>query len=382
MPREEKPGIWQQRATRVIFFIGGFGAASWAPLVPLLKARLQIGEDVLGLLLLCIGFGSLLTMPLAGVAAARFGCRRVLTVSVLWYALLLAVLCTADSFCTAVPALLCFGASMGMVDVVANIHAVTVEQAAGRRLMSGMHALWSVGGFAGAGLFGIWLELGLTPQMAVAAAIGIMLVLLAAFRGHLLRYGSEKEGAAWFAIPRGIVAFIGMVAFISFLVEGAIMDWGGVFLTTVRGMDLSMAGTGFAAFSAAMLVMRLTGDWLVQRIGAQPVVLGGSVLSMAGFLLVIFSPWTMLLYAGFFAIGIGIANIVPIFYSMLGQQQVMPLNMAVSAVSTLGYLGILMGPALIGFIAHQTSLYVSFGLLAALVLAQMGMARYVYQKIL
>ncbi len=380
--REEVPGIWQQRATRAVFFIGGFGTSSWAPLVPLLKARMQLTEDVLGMLLLCIGLGSLFTMPVSGIAAARFGCRRVLTLSIVFFALLLLVLSEASSFWILVPALLAFGAAMGLLDVVANIHAVTVEQAAGRRLMSGMHALWSVGGFAGAGIFSIWLQLGLTPRMAIGIAAGLMLGLLLLFRHHLLRYGGEKEGAAWFAVPRGIVGFIGAVAFITFLVEGAMMDWGGVFLTTVRGLDMSLAGTGFAAFSAAMLIMRLTGDWLVQRMGAQQVVLGGSLLSVAGFLLVIFAPWTICLYGGFFCIGIGLANIVPTFYSMLGQQQVMPLNMAVSAVSTLGYLGILMGPALIGFIAHQTSLYVSFGLLAALVFAQMGMARYVYQKIL
>ena len=160
------------------------------------------------------------------------------------------------------------------------------------------------------------------------------------------------------------------------------MDWGGVFLTTLKHMDISMAGTGFAVFSAAMLMMRLTGDWLVQRFGGKVIVLGGGILSAAGFLLVIFSPWQVLLYAGFFAIGIGSANIVPIFYSLLGKQKVMPINMAVSAVSTLGYLGILMGPALIGFVAHHTSLYISFLLLAALVVLQTLIAAYVYRKVL
>ena len=129
-------------------------------------------------------------------------------------------------------------------------------------------------------------------------------------------------------------------------------------------------------------MMRLTGDWLVQRFGGKVIVLGGGILSAAGFLLVIFSPWQVLLYAGFFAIGIGSANIVPIFYSLLGKQKAMPINMAVSAVSTLGYLGILMGPAVIGFVAHQTSLYVSFGLLAGLVVLQLVIASYVYKKVL
>ena len=379
---KDKPGPWQQHAARAIFFVGGFGAASWAPLVPLLKARLQIDEGVLGLLLLCIGLGSLVTMPISGAAAARFGCRRVLAVVSCLYALLLLTLSQIASFGLAVPTLLAFGAVMGMLDVTVNIQAVLVEKAAGRRLMSGFHALWSVGGFVGAGLFGVWLQLGLTPEQATLGAALLMFALLAFFVRHLLPYGGEKAGTALFAIPRGIVAFVGVIGCIAFLVEGAIMDWGGVFLTTLKQMDLSMAGTGFAGFSAAMLLMRLTGDLLVQRWGSRILVLGGGMLSVAGFLLVIFSPWQPLLYIGFFAIGIGSANIVPIFYSLLGRQKVMPLNMAVSAVSTLGYLGILMGPALIGFVAHHTSLYISFLLLAALVVLQTLIAAYVYRKVL
>lgn len=382
MEQVEKPGRWQQHATRVIFFIGGFGAASWAPLIPFLKARLQIDEGVLGMLLLCIGAGSLFTMPFAGRTAARFGCRRVLSVVACAYALLLVLLGAAASFWLAVPALVTFGAVMGILDVTVNIQAVMVEQAAGHRLMSGFHALWSVGGFAGAGLFGVWMSLGLTPLQTAVCAAGLMLILLGAFGRYLLPYGGEKPaGGTLFARPKGIVAFVGIICCIAFLAEGAIMDWSGVFLTTLKGMDLSKAGTGFAVFSAAMLVMRLTGDWLVPRLGSRRIVLGGSALSVLGFLLVIFSSGALPLYLGFFAIGMGCANIVPVFYSVLGRQQDMSVNMAVSAVSTLGYMGILMGPAVIGFVAHQTSLYISFGLLAALVVVQMLIARYVYRTV-
>ncbi len=214
---QEHQRKWQQYATRAIFFIGGFGAASWAPLVPLLKARLQIGDDVLGMLLLCIGGGSLLTMPLAGIVAARFGCRRVVIVMAAIYAIMLLVLSKVDTFFAAIPALLIFGAVMGMIDVVANIHAVIVEKESGRRLMSGMHALWSVGGFAGAGIFGVWLKIGLTPFMATTCASVIMLVLLAFFGHHLLAYGGDRNSAALFAVPRGIVAFVGIIALIAFL---------------------------------------------------------------------------------------------------------------------------------------------------------------------
>ena len=374
--------IWTQHATRAVFFIGGFGAASWAPLVPLLRERLAIGEDILGLLLLCIGIGSLLTMPLSGAAAVRLGCRKVLTFASLAFAVLLFLLSQVSEILAAVPVLLLFGAVMGCIDVVVNIQAVIVEKASGRRLMSGMHGLWSVGGFAGAGLFGVWVGgLGLSPTASTLIAAGIMTGAILFFARFLLPYGGEA-GGRMLAMPRGIVTFVGIIACIAFLVEGAIMDWSGVFLTAVRGFDMSLAGTGFTVFSAAMLTMRLIGDRLVQEMGQKRVILGGSLLALAGFLAVIFAPEVWLLYAGFFAIGVGSANIVPVFFSLLGRQKDMPIGLAVPAVSTLGYLGILMGPAAIGALAHAASLYAAFGLLAGLTAVQFVIAWHVYRKVL
>ena len=205
MGRYQNIGDTQAHAVRAFFFIGGFGSASWAPLVPLLRERLSIGDDVLGLLLLCVGIGSLVTMPLAGM--------------------------------------------------------------------------------------------------------------------------------------------------------------------------------GFSVFSAAMFLMRLFGDAVVQRLGQRPVAVGGALLACAGILLVMFAPVDALLYAGFFAIGIGAANIVPVFFSLMGKQDVMPIGAAVSAVSTMGYLGILAGPAAIGFVSHMVSLQAAFGILAVLCLVQACVGMYVFRRI-
>lgn len=377
-----KPGLVEQRATKALFFIGGFGAASWAPLVPYLRERLAIGDDVLGLLLLCIGIGSLFTMPFSGAAAARVGCRRVLTIAALLYPVMLLALCQVASLPLAVVLLLMFGAAMGSIDSVVNIQAVIVEKAAGRRLMSGMHAMWSIGGFVGAGLFSLWVgSLGLSPWLSTCIAGAIIWGILAIAARHLLPYGGDAGGQL-LALPHGIVIFVGIIACISFLVEGAMMDWGGVFLTQARGFDLALAGTGFTAFSLAMLAMRLIGDRTVQRFGQQLVILGGLVLAFIGFALLICAPTAALLFAGFFLIGIGSANVVPVFYSLLGRQNVMPINLAVPAVSTLGYLGVLMGPAAIGLLAHQTSIYTAFSFLAALVAIEGLIAAYVYRQIL
>ena len=378
--RKKEIGMCEVHAARAFFFIGGFGTATWAPLVPLLRERLMVGDDVLGMLLLCIGVGSLLTMPLSGALAMRLGCRRVvMTASILFAAILLLVSCV-DALSLAVPIVLIFGAVMGCIDVVVNIVAVLVEKGIGRRIMSGMHAFWSLGGFAGAGLYGVWVGLlGLTPFQSTAIAAGLILLLTVVFGRHLIPYGGG--GGALLALPRGIIVFVGMTAFIAFLSEGAVMDWGGVYLTTVRGMDLALAGTGYSVFSAAMLTMRFLGDRVVQRIGALSVAVGGALLAFGGILLVMFAPVDALLYVGFFAIGIGSANIVPVFFSLMGRQNVMPVSAAVSAVSTMGYLGILAGPAAIGFVSSLTTLQTAFAMLAALSTLQAAIGFCVFKRI-
>lgn len=378
--RKKEIGMREVHAARAFFFIGGFGTATWAPLVPLLRERLMVGDDVLGMLLLCIGVGSLLTMPLSGALAMRLGCRRVvMTASILFAAILLLVSCV-DALSLAVPIVLIFGAVMGCIDVVVNIVAVLVEKGIGRRIMSGMHAFWSLGGFVGAGLYGVWVGLlGLTPFQSTAIAAGLILLLTAVYGRHLIPYGGG--GGALLALPRGIIVFVGMTAFIAFLSEGAVMDWGGVYLTTVRGMDLALAGTGYSVFSAAMLTMRFLGDRVVQRIGALLVAVGGALLAFGGILLVMFAPVDALLYVGFFAIGIGSANIVPVFFSLMGRQNVMPVSAAVSAVSTMGYLGILAGPAAIGFVSSLTTLQTAFAMLAALSILQATIGFYVFKRI-
>ena len=379
--KSQEIGDREANATRAIFFVSGFGAASWAPLVPVLRGRLAIGDDLLGVLLLCIGIGSLLVMPIAGVLAERIGCRRVLIVSAVLYAASLLSICFVSSFWMAVPVIFFFGGLMGCVDVVMNIAAVIVEQGIGRRIMSGMHGFWSLGGFVGAGLYGVWVGLaGLTAFQSTLIAAVLMLALTAVFGRHLIPYGGGGGGSL-IAIPRGIVAFVGVTAFIAFLSEGAVMDWSGVYLTTVRGMDLSLAGMGFSVFSGAMLLMRFLGDHVIQRVGQFPVAVGGALLAFVGILLVMFAPVNTLLYLGFFAIGIGSANIVPVFFSLMGRQSVMPVGTAVSAVSTMGYLGILAGPAAIGFVSAQTNLMTAFGMIAALCIVQALVGFYIFKKI-
>ena len=362
------PGVAEQRATRVVFFITGFGNSAWAALVPFAKARAEVSDGMLGLLLLGLGIGSIVTMPIAGACAARFGCRRVMIAASLVVAAALPFLATLSALPALVAALMVFGAGIGAMDVAINIQAIIVERASGRSMMSGFHGLFSLGGIAGAGGMAALLSAGASPLAAVlCVSLGIA-VALAASAAHLLPYGARSEGPA-FAMPRGIVLFIGALCFVLFLAEGAVLDWSAVFLTSVRGVAASHAGLGYAAFAATMTAGRLAGDRIVDRLGRQRVVLVGGLCAAAGFVVAVaVRSWEATL-GGYALVGVGCANIVPVLFSAVGRQDVMPENVAVPAITTLGYAGILVGPAGIGFVAHLTTLPAAFLILAAMLVA-------------
>ncbi|APC18410.1 MFS transporter [Pseudomonas frederiksbergensis] len=367
-PVSVRPGRLEQMSTRIAFFIAGFGIAAWAPLVPYAKARAGLDDGTLGLLLLCLGVGSILAMPMACALASRFGCRRVLSGGTLLICLALPLLATVSSIPLLMAALFLFGAGLGTVDSTVNLQAVIVERASGKTMMSGFHGLFSLGGIVGAAGVSALLGLGISPLGATWVVIVFLLVSLLKAAPHLLPYGSASSGPA-FAIPHGVVLFIGSLCFIVFLAEGAVLDWSAVFLTSERHLDTAYAGLGYAAFALTMTVGRLTGDAIVHKLGATRVIVFGGLTAAAGLLLATLAPAWEAALIGYALVGVGCSNIVPVLYTAVGKQNVMPENIAVPAITTLGYAGILAGPAVIGFIAHGSSLSFAFGLIAVLLLA-------------
>lgn len=354
------PGAPERATTRAAFFVLGVGVSAWATLVPYAKARLVLDEADLGLLLLCVGVGSLVAMPFAGTLTGRFGCRKVLLASLPVFLGVLPLLASVESTAIMALCLLVFGASMGLMDVALNIQSVFVEQAAGKPLMSGFHGLYSVGGAVGAG--GMVVLLGLMPPLyAVGVACAALVALLAAYGRHFIPYGSGGGGPL-FVVPRGIVLLIGVLCFIMYLGEGTILDWSALFMTVERGVEPSRAGLAYGCFSVTMVLGRLFGDRIVQRFGDARILFWGSLCAAAGFGVVIAAPWAWASFLGFAVVGIGVSNIVPVLFSATARQTFMPLSLAISAVTTIGYSGVLTGPALMGFVAHASSLFVVFGI--------------------
>ena len=358
-------GSRERRSTRMLFFIGGFGAAAWASLVPFAKARAGLDEGTLGLLLLCLGSGSIIAMPISGALVTRFGCRKVLTAACVLMCLTLPLLAAASTFVSLAVVLFLFGAGLGCADCAFNIQAIIVETESGKALMSGFHGFYSVGGICGSASVSALLTLGASPIISTLAAVALMLAVLSLAFSGLLPYGSPSEGPP-FAIPRGIVLFLGILCCSVFLAEGAMLDWCGVFLTEYRGMPSAQSGFGFASFALAMTAGRLTGDAIVNKLGPRVTIAGGGTLAVLGILISTLMPAWEFALAGYALVGLGCSNIVPVLFSAVGRQKTMPQSVAVPAITTLGYAGVLSGPAGIGFIAHHSSLTTAFLVVAAL----------------
>lgn len=357
----------ENTATRISFFLAGFMMAIWAAMVPFIKARLSLDEAHLGTLLLCVGLGALCVMPFCGGVIARHGVAFLLKRAYfLASALLFAVYFSQNVFLTAA-VLFLFGMVFGSIDVSMNVHAVEVDRRSSKRLIAGFHALYSFGNVAGALGMATLLNVNFSVWMSVA----ILLILglfawILVYRNLLFDAGRSSEKAPAFAVPRGFVLLLGLICFVLFMVEGAVLDWGGVFLIQEKRVAIENAGLAFASFATAMTLMRLLGDRLITIAGPRLCVLLGALMAALALVGTLAFQNIYCVIASFFFLGLGLANLVPIAFASTANQNLMPMSMALAAVTTLGYGGQLLGPAFIGYVAKGTDLSVAFALLAFL----------------
>lgn len=358
-----------RKASLLIFLVCGIGLSSWAPMVPFAKINLGLDDAALGLVLLSLGAGAILTMPFTGFFINKFGSRKVMLVSAIMIAIALPLLLLTKSAAELAAILFIFGASIGSIDVAMNSHAVLVQEKYGRHIMSSFHGMFSLGGLAGSIGLGFLIKMGLSPSVA-AVSISVMLVVIAGSQyQYLFAKAEEKSVDSFsFSLPTGPVVALGLMCFVFFLAEGALLDWSAVFLQFNRNFEPSMAGLGYAVFSVAMAVMRLTGDKIIHKIGSSKVVLYGALVSAAGYFIAVTIPWPGAALIGFALVGLGAANVVPVFFTAAGNIPGIAPSVSLPAVTTLGYMGQLAGPAMIGFIADAFSLPIALGFVGVLLL--------------
>lgn len=360
--------------TRLAFFIAGFGLSCWAPLVPFAQERMQAEPAMLGIVLLCLGFGAVVGMPVAGGLSAKIGCKPVIIAGALGLAMTLPLLAILSSPVALGVTLFIFGASLGATDVAANVHGTHVQSRAGIPLMSGFHGFYSLGGLAGASVTTAIIASGWFIWGAASiASLAIILCLIKARAGFV--HTREDNEHPFFVLPKGKVVVIGVLAMVLFLAEGAMLDWGALLLIQVKNISASTSGAGYVIFAVAMALSRFVGDRIVAGVGEKVMLIAGVTVTGCSLFLI---AWLTPLFAVFAAIalaGFAAGNVVPVLFTLAGKQKSMPATLAISAASILGYLGVLMGPAFVGFVAHFTGLKVAFFCLGGLVVASSMLIR-------
>ncbi len=353
-------------ATRVAFFVNGFSISAWAPMVPFVKSRLAVSDGTLGLLLLWIGAGSITSMLLTGPLCSRFGSKPIIGATGFALAVILPTLAFAGTPFALAVALFLFGAALGSMDVAMNVHAVAVERAAARPLMSGFHGMFSVGGFAGSSFMTALLSLQIKSTQGVLACSALIVIAMLLATPRLIAAVPGEERGPLFAVPHGFIILLAVLAAATFLAEGALLDWSALLVTDTGLVPAAQGGLGYMLFAIAMTVGRFGGDAVVARIGDRSTLLWGGLAAVAGFVVLLVAPIAVIALGGFLLIGVGASNLVPVLFRRAGSQRVMPPALAVSAMTTIGYAGILAGPAVIGFVAQAIGLHGAFWVLALL----------------
>jgi MFS family permease len=358
-------------AVAAMFMANGFVMGAWAPQIPLLLPRHQITEGTLGLLILVLGLGAVGSMLFAGRLIARFGGRLVLSL----FSLALIPALPAVVFSPSIPTLALFmavfGAMAGCMDVAMNAQAVEVERRLHRAIMSSSHGFWSLGGFFGgsAGSF-IIAHLGSEVQSLVTAGVTACLVFgalpfllptvpvvpSAPARTHLL----PRDAGLW---------LLGFMAFFSMVPEGAVLDWAAIYLQKELGSDVFRSGLAFAFFAGAMAVMRFAGDAVRNRFGAVRTLRVSGLIGAAGLMGGALAPYDWVAIVSFAIAGLGVANMVPIMFSAAGNRQGVPSAVAISTVTMVGYCGILVAPASIGWVAEHFGFRPTYAGLSLLLVA-------------
>ena len=362
--------IASPRAARIavaaIFCVNGALMATWFARIPDVKQQLGLSEGALSLALLCSAVGALIAQPTAGWVIGRLGSRTPTSLLAVLFCAVAILPSISPSLPILMASLLIFGAVNGALDVSMNAQAALVERQYGRSIMNSFHALWSVGGLAGAAVGALAASRGLPVfvHFVIGAGVGALL-MLAALRGLVADEAQTGGNEPAFALPTRALIPMGIVALSALICEGAIGDWGAIYLREGLATSAALAAIGYAVFALMMAGGRFTGDWLATHFGSGQIVRAGGMLIVAGIVLALLradAPWLSII--GYGLIGAGASCIFPLILSAAARTPGVAPGVGIAAMATAGYTGFLLGPPLIGGLAEVVTLRGSLGVLA------------------
>ncbi|TQV72546.1 MFS transporter [Denitrobaculum tricleocarpae] len=355
-------------AVAAMFFLNGAFFGGWASRIPSIKEGFGLSPDALGLLLLLLAAGAIVSFPFAGAATDRYGAARVTWWLAVFYAAALMMIGVAREIWFLAIALFLFGVTHGAMDVAMNAWGAEVERRARRPILSMLHAIFSLGAGVGAA-FGVGvlkLDWSVTQHFLSFAVLATLPCMVLANIDWTSDTSAKIGGGRLFNLPKGVLILVGIIAFCSAMGEGAMADWSALFLVETVAASESQAAAGYAVFSVAMVLARLFGHRVIQSLGAFRTTQLSGVTAFIGILLAVFGTSVFVVLCGYAFMGLGFALIMPLAFSKAANDPDQPSGTAIASVATLGYGGLLLGPPIIGFLAEHTSFETSFLLLALL----------------
>jgi len=344
-------------ATRAQFSALGFSAGIWGVHIPSVKAHYGLSASGLSMVLLAIAVGAVFCLTLAGRIVAALGARLVVLLAGLVICAALALVVNVNSMFALIPLMLVFGGANGLFDVSINAEGTVLEAQSGKRVMSNFHGMYSVGGMVGAGVGALLIAADVAPALQLAGLGAVLAILVAVASVFMLPvHPKDPEHQSTNSLPRGTLAVMGVLAAVGLLAEGAMYDWSVLYMQTETGALPALAALGYASFSAAMAATRFVGDTLRAHMSAQRLMAASGALAAVGMATALLVHDPIVALIGFAFVGIGFANVVPILFIGATKVPGVAPAAAIATVSSVGYLGFVAGPPLVGGIAHSLSL--------------------------
>lgn len=351
----------------VFYFISGFGYAAWASRIPSIQHQLHLNEAALGGVLFAMPAGMMMTMPLTGALLSRFSSRSIMLTGATIFAVMLGLLGFVNQVWQLVTILLFLGSSRNLFNLSLNAQSVSVQSLYSRSIMTFFHGVWSTAGFAGAALGYVLIRNNISSAWHLPLVSVLMIITMFIFYPNTIYHKpSPQQKRPVFSLPDKFLLKFSLICFACMACENTMYDWAGIYFEKALHVSRQAATIGFVFYMVAMTVARFFGDSLVNRVGVKKILNYSGWLIFCGLLLAVLIPQPVVAVFGFVLTGAGVSCIVPLVFSMAGKSKTMSGASAIAAISTIGYLGFLVVPPFVGFIAQATSLRVAFGLIALL----------------
>ena len=342
------------KAAKFSFFLAGFSIAAWAPLVPYLKTRLNITHLELSQIILLMGAGSIIGMLIATILVKILGIRKTLGSSAIILLLSIIFLVNANSYAAAAIAICIYGIALGCIEVGANIYGTLLENEYKKILLPAMHGFYSTGEIISLSIITLLLNISFGIELAVIAPILAVFAVFVFFVPYLSNQKAFHKDS--FELPKGIVLILALISSFILMVEGSMLDWSALLIMQKTDLEIHLSSSAYIVLVVFLAAGRFAGSALINNFGIFKVLFAGLSLSISALMLIFITDNLYLLYIYFAILGLSMSNVLPIVISLSGRQKKMSAVAAISSVSSCGYSALIIGPALIGFIAERSSL--------------------------